>query len=178
MRLASSILARCLNEPGEASSIAAEQKSNLISRDFELLLEHSHSHQNAKLVAEVAQTTSWCRLWDIALDRGVKGTRGLQTLLRELSRPIFSNSVCNLCNVDLNQKSLWFEQSLQLLTLILINVHPHIQLLHSLFFSVHLLCICPLGPANNELLNFFWPRLASWLCIIMRGGVSSRSNTG
>ena len=58
--------------------IAAEHKLNLISRDFELLLDLSRSHQNAKLVAEVVQTTSWCRLWDIALDRGVKGTRGLQ----------------------------------------------------------------------------------------------------
>ena len=82
--LGTNVLVRCLNEPDEVSSIAAEQKSNLISTDFELLLEHSRSHQNAKLVAEVAQTTSWCRLlWDIALDRGVKGTHSLPTLLRE-----------------------------------------------------------------------------------------------
>ena len=82
--LVTNILAMCLNEPGEASSIAAEQKSNLISRDFELLLEYLRSHQISNLVTEFAQTTSWCRVWDIALDRGVKGTRSLQTPLREL----------------------------------------------------------------------------------------------
>ena len=60
---------------------------NLIRKDFQLLIEHSLSHKTAKLVATVAQTTSWCRLWDIALDRGVKGTRGLQAELRELSQP-------------------------------------------------------------------------------------------
>ena len=52
--LGTNVLARCLNDPDEASSIAAEQKSNLINRNFKLLLEHSRSHQYAKLVAEVA----------------------------------------------------------------------------------------------------------------------------
>ena len=107
--LGTSVLTRCLNEPSEASSIVTENRSNLISRDFQLLIEHSLSHKTAKLVAAVAQTTSWCRLWDIALDRGVKGTRGLQALLRELSRPILNNSVCNLCYESLDQNSLWFE---------------------------------------------------------------------
>ena len=61
------------------------------------------------MVAEVAQTTSWRQLWDIALDRGVKGTLGLQRLLRELGRPIFANSVSTLCNADIDEHSLWFE---------------------------------------------------------------------
>jgi len=61
--------------------IVAEQKSILISKDFELLIRHGLSCRNAKLAAEVAQTTSWGHLWDIALDREVKGTLGL---LREL----------------------------------------------------------------------------------------------
>ena len=107
--LGTSVLTRCLNEPSEVSSIVTENRSNLISRDFQLLIEHSLSHKTAKLVAAVAQTTSWCRIWDIALDRGVKGTRGLQALLRELGRPILNNSVCNLCNESLDQNSLWFE---------------------------------------------------------------------
>ena len=107
--LGTGVLAMCLNEPGKASSIVAEQKPHLISKDFQLLIEHSLSHKSAKLVAEVVQTTSWCRLWDIALDRGVKGTRGLQTLLREMCRPIFTNSVCTLCEADIDQNSLWFE---------------------------------------------------------------------
>ena len=43
------------------------------------------------------------------LDRGVKGTLGLQRLLQELGRPIFTNSVCTLCNVNIDQHSLWLE---------------------------------------------------------------------
>ena len=104
-----SVLARCLNEPSEARSILSNYKSHLITKDFKLLLEHSLSHKTAKIVASVAKTTSWCRLWDTALDCGVKGTRGLQTLLREMCRPIFENSVCNLCNESLNINDLWLD---------------------------------------------------------------------
>ena len=32
------------------------------------------THTSAKYVATVAETTSWCRLWDLALDCGVQGT--------------------------------------------------------------------------------------------------------
>ena len=105
--LGTGVLERCLNEPCEASAIVAEQKSILINKDFQLLITHGLSHRNAKLVA--AQTTSWRQLWDIALDRGVKGTLGLQRLLQELGRSIFTNSVCTLCNADIDEHSLWFE---------------------------------------------------------------------
>ena len=79
--LGTSVLERCLNMSCEASAIVAKQKSILIGKDFDLLITYGLSHRNAKLVAEVAQTTSWRQLWDIALDRGVKGTHGLQRLM-------------------------------------------------------------------------------------------------
>ena len=56
--LGTSVLARCLNEPSEARSILSNYKSHLITKDFELLLEHSLSHKTAKIVASVAKTTS------------------------------------------------------------------------------------------------------------------------
>ena len=62
--LGTSVLARRLNEPSEARSILSNYKSHLITKDFELLLKHSLSHKTAKIVASVAKTTSWCRLWD------------------------------------------------------------------------------------------------------------------
>ena len=74
------VLARCLTEPSEATSILSKYKSHLIAKDLELLIEHSLSHKTAKIVASVVKTTSWCRLWDIVLDPGVSGTRGLQAL--------------------------------------------------------------------------------------------------
>ena len=110
--LGTSVLARCLNEPSEARSILSNYKSHLITKDFELLLEHSLSHKTAKIVAFVAKTTSWCRLWDSVLDCGVKGTRGFQTLLTEMCRPAFESSICNLCNESLNNfiiNDLWLD---------------------------------------------------------------------
>ena len=80
-----SLHARCLDEPSDATSVLCNYKPHLIAKDFELLVEHSSTQNTAKIVASIAKTTSWCRLWDTALDRGVKGTRGLQTLLREMS---------------------------------------------------------------------------------------------
>ena len=98
-----------MNQVTPHLAILSSYKSHLIGKDFELLIEHSLSHNTAKLVASVAKTTSWCKLWDTALDFGVKGTRGLQALVREMSRPIFDNSSCNLCNESLNKDTLWFE---------------------------------------------------------------------
>ncbi len=38
-----------------------------------------------------------------------QGTRGLQSLLKELSRQTFDGYECRSCGVILNQDSLWFE---------------------------------------------------------------------
>ena len=61
----------------------------------------------------MAQTTSWCRLWDLALDRGVQGIRGLQTLLKELSRRTFDNFLCQACGATLDKDSQWFDHICQ-----------------------------------------------------------------
>ena len=60
-------------------------------------------------MASVAQSTSWCKLWDIALDRGVQGTRGLQTLLRELSRRTYNDFQCKSCGDSIGEDTLWFD---------------------------------------------------------------------
>ena len=76
-----------LEEPSVKS-----MKMDLIKSDFEALLSFASNHPSAKLVATVAETTSWCRLWDIALDLGVQGMHSLQTLLKEPSRTMFKVS--------------------------------------------------------------------------------------
>ena len=40
---------------------------------------------------------SWKRLWDGALDFGYKGTRCVQSIVRELSRPSFGDKLCCIC---------------------------------------------------------------------------------
>ena len=106
-------LAMCLRQPLEATSTVASKKSAILEADFDTLLSCVSNHHPAKFVASVAQTTSWCKLWDIALDRGVQGTRGLQTLLLERSRRTFANYICRVCGDTLNKDSVWFEHVCQ-----------------------------------------------------------------
>ena len=90
-------------------ALVKSMKTDIIKSDFEALLSSASNHPSAKLVATVAETTSWCRLWDIALDRGMQGTCGLQTLLKQLSRRILECFSCRLCGAFLSKDSLWFD---------------------------------------------------------------------
>ena len=81
----------------------------LLKSDFEALLSSASNHPSAKLVTTVAETTSWCQLWDIALDHGVQGTHSMQTLLKELSCRTFERFSCRSCGVSLSKDSLWFD---------------------------------------------------------------------
>ena len=91
------ILAKCLTSPENAVEIVKTNKNLILKQDFCKLISLSLSNQSsARLVARVAEHTSWRRLWDMALDKGVKGTRTLQRVFKELSRPK-PCSKCNLC---------------------------------------------------------------------------------
>ena len=107
--LGTHFFAQCLVHPQEASSIVKSCKASILKQDFNLLLSSSSTHGTASLVASVAQTTSWCRLWDVALERGVQGTRGLQSLLKELSCRIFDDYDCKSCSMVLNKNTRWLE---------------------------------------------------------------------
>ena len=81
-KLNSKLLAMCLKNPQDAPTLVKSMKTDIIKSAFEVLLLSASSHPSAKLVATVAETTSWCWLWDIAPIHGVQGKRGLQTLLK------------------------------------------------------------------------------------------------
>ena len=70
-----SLAAQCLNDPGNAQLVLQEAKEALISRDWEIVLEMAKCHQSTKHIADPRIASSWCKLWDIALDHGVCGTR-------------------------------------------------------------------------------------------------------
>ena len=74
--------------PGHGCPCLLSNKCRILNQDFDLLVSTSVLGQTScSLVARVAKHTSWRRLWDIALDNGVKGSRTLQRLFKELSRP-------------------------------------------------------------------------------------------
>ena len=86
--LGTDVLACCLTNPDIAGDIVKSNKRHILNQDFNLLISTSISGQTScSLVARVTKHTSWRRLWDIALDKGVKGSRTLQRLFKELSRP-------------------------------------------------------------------------------------------
>ena len=99
------ILAKCLTSPENAVEIVKTNKNLILKQDFCKLISLSLSNQSStRLVARVAEHTSWRRLWDMALDKGVKGTRTLQRIFKELSRPK-PCSKCNLCETEITEES-------------------------------------------------------------------------
>ncbi len=101
-------LASCLENPPEASITVKSAKATILKADFNALLSASINHPSAKYIATVATETSWCHLWDIALERGVQGTRRLQLLLKDLSRRPFDGFSCRSCGSNLNNDPSWF----------------------------------------------------------------------
>ena len=109
--VSTSILAQCLNNPTDAPTIVKSMRQEILMLDFEALLSSTTTHHPAKYIADVAKTTSWCQLWDAALDQGVQGTRGLQTLVKTLSQKIYRDSICasSMCGNSPEADSLWFD---------------------------------------------------------------------
>ena len=71
----------------------------IVEIDWEKCLCDAKNHQSTQIVAEIASSTSWLKLWDMALDHGQQGTLSLQALFRELSRPCFGSTPCLRCDI-------------------------------------------------------------------------------
>ena len=73
--LGTCVLASCLSDPDNAPDIVRSNKRHILNSDFKMLLSSANHHcGSAAAAAQIANHTSWHRLWDIALDCGVKGT--------------------------------------------------------------------------------------------------------
>ena len=59
------VLALCLKNPEDAPAIVKLMKTDIIKSIFEVLLSSAAIHPSAKYVSTVAETTSWCWLWDV-----------------------------------------------------------------------------------------------------------------
>ena len=106
--------AQCLKDPDNSLHTFKYMKSKIVDKDFNLLISSSLSqHVSVRLVAAVAESSSWRCLWDIALDKGVKGTRTMQFLFKELCRPAFQNRLCKVCNISISANTNCFEHACQ-----------------------------------------------------------------
>ena len=96
--LGTCVLAKCLSDPEGAPDIIRRDKKHILKSDFKILLSSATQRcGSAAAAARVATHTSWRRLWDVALDQGVKGTRIMQAIFKELCRPS-SCFQCSLCD--------------------------------------------------------------------------------
>ena len=94
------VLAKCLSDPENAPNIVKKSKEYILHSDFRnLLASTSNSLTSAAPAAHIATHTSWRLLWDIALDKGVKGTRVMQNIFKELCRPR-SCFRCTICDTN------------------------------------------------------------------------------
>ena len=91
-------VSRCLNNLDNVSETVKSLREEILKADYDALLKSQSQHLCTKFVAEVARSSSWRRLWDLALDKGTKGTTIMQLLFKELSRPKFGDNCCNVCN--------------------------------------------------------------------------------
>ena len=72
--LATDVVNQCLSDPPNARSIVKSSKEVILQRDYNLLLSSSSTHPTAQYVSQIASHVSWRKIWDNALDRGMKGT--------------------------------------------------------------------------------------------------------
>ena len=111
-QLGTDIVAQCLNDPENAFSIAKSFKKAILRKYFTNLLSTSLSnHPSTKLVASVAESSSWRWLWDLALDKGGKGTQSMQFLFEELSLPCTSERLCKVCDYVVSAVTNCFEHT-------------------------------------------------------------------
>ena len=101
--LATNVVDQCLSSPDSAPLIARDNKEMLLNKDYQLLLSSAMSHPSVHSAAVIAQSITWRKLWDQALEYGVKGTRCVQSVFKSLCRPTFGEKICPLCNCPITE---------------------------------------------------------------------------
>ncbi len=71
---------QCLEDPQSVCSVLAEAKVEIVRKDWLLFLDKVCTHSTLKHASHPTIASSWCKVWDYALDHGVHGTRLTQSL--------------------------------------------------------------------------------------------------
>ena len=84
------------HHPSESAAIICSIKKLLLGTDYDLLLSSARTHPSVEPIARITSVVSWRRIWDGALDYGVKGTTCVQAILRKRIRPTFGDLFCHI----------------------------------------------------------------------------------
>ena len=112
--LATSFTSGILQQDSEVDS--RELKKTIIAKDWNQTLHQALSHQSSKMVAKVAEVTSWMKIWDVTLDKGPRGTKSMLALLFEITKPAFGSKPCPYCDIEELDSSLFHH---------LMETHPY-----------------------------------------------------
>ena len=99
-----SCISRCLERPSEARHILSSCVEDIRDASKHIALERVNSNHHLKHLLTVENNYPWMKLWDWALDYGVKGTMACQLLLKLLTlRPIVQT--CGICKSTLGNST-------------------------------------------------------------------------
>ena len=105
-----SILQRCLSDPATVINTVKSAKSTLLNQNWKQTINAAKMHSSLRhIVCSDVVASSWCRLWDQALDLGIKGTRLTQCLFHFLCRPTFGDRLCPHCATEIPPNQSYFE---------------------------------------------------------------------
>ena len=73
-----------------------EVKKHILKVDWETCVSTASQHSSTIVAARICSSTSWLKLWDMALDHGPQGTSALQALYRTTTKPKTGQN-CSVC---------------------------------------------------------------------------------
>ena len=82
----------------EATCNLKEMKKIIIKADKEMTIKKCR--EKAPMIAKVAESPGWAKLWDHTLDLGWKAVQGLKMLSRAMSHHGKGERPCHLCDAD------------------------------------------------------------------------------
>ena len=106
------ILQKCLADPVNAPSITKGAKNIILHQDWANIISSANQHQSLKHILghdPDLTASGWCRIWDLALDYGYRGTKLAQCLFRCLCKPLFGDRMCPHCNTQISSNLTYFE---------------------------------------------------------------------
>ena len=104
---------QCLEQPSNASQILLSCAEDIYASGKRVAIQKANMVSNLKYFMVIENKYPWMKLWDWALDYGVKGTKACQLTLRLLTFRSFSQT-CHICNGALDEvdDSIFLEHAL------------------------------------------------------------------
>lgn len=99
----------CLENARDSPGVVATLTDTLVSAASKITLGRAEEHHSLKYFMQVNQSFGWMKLWDWALDFGVRGTKASQNILKHITKPLFSDRLCVTCGATIPDDSIHFD---------------------------------------------------------------------